>query len=177
MRLGDRLHKHKPVRESAARRQSALVHHDCDIVFAHVRGYSEAAARLMNYGCPCSSLSTPCWLLPIPCLAIRRDSPHQAWTFRDRTSSWESETASAIASSRAPSPFACRAHARARSHPDPDPRRVRRARGTVNHAVAIRNGLRVRCCPSCQIQCVSMAVMAPGAAAATCVTMASEMSK
>jgi hypothetical protein len=31
--------------------------------------------------------------------------------------------------------------------------------------------------PSCQIQCVSIAVMSPGAAPAQCVNMASEMSK
>ena len=32
-------------------------------------------------------------------------------------------------------------------------------------------------CPSCQIQCVSIAVTLPGAAAATCVNIANEMSK
>ncbi|SLJ24132.1 Uncharacterised protein [Mycobacteroides abscessus subsp. abscessus] len=41
----------------------------------------------------------------------------------------------------------------------------------------MRNGSRVMRWPSCQIQCVSMAVISPGAAAATWVNMASETSK
>ncbi len=49
--------------------------------------------------------------------------------------------------------------------------------GTAISPPAMRNGSHVRRWPSCQIQCVSMAVMLPGAAAATCVNMASEMSK
>src|SRR6185437_4328988 len=49
--------------------------------------------------------------------------------------------------------------------------------GTRMLPSSIRSGSLVRRCPSCHIQCVSMAVILPGAAAATCVIIASETSK
>ena len=49
--------------------------------------------------------------------------------------------------------------------------------GTATLPPTICSGSRVSRWPSCQIQCVSIAVILPGAAAATCVNIASEMSK
>src|SRR5947207_1597637 len=49
--------------------------------------------------------------------------------------------------------------------------------GTVTRPPLICSGSRVRRCPSCQIQCVSIAVTRPGAAAAACVNIASDTSK
>ncbi|KVV47220.1 hypothetical protein WK81_05915 [Burkholderia ubonensis] len=50
--------------------------------------------------------------------------------------------------------------------------------GTATCPPTIASGSRVsRASPSCQIQCVSIAVIAPGAAAAACVNIASDTSK
>src|ERR1035441_8928609 len=51
------------------------------------------------------------------------------------------------------------------------------ASGTSIFPSTIRSGSFVNRCPSCHIQCVSIAVVLPGAAAATCVYIASEISK
>src|SRR5699024_2234291 len=80
-------------------------------------------------------------------------------------------------SSRLPSP--CSRYSwfasvsRLRSSSTPKPARC----GTSISLFAITSGSRVKLCPSCQIQCVSNAVISPGAAAPTCVNIAREMSK
>ena len=51
------------------------------------------------------------------------------------------------------------------------------ALGACTNPPSICSGFLVRRCPSCQIQCVSIAVTRPGAAAPTCVNIASDTSK
>lgn len=83
----------------------------------------------------------------------------------------------ACASLRAPRPCFryswCAFSTSSMSSSTPRPPRV----GTFTKPPSICSGALVRRWPSCQIQCVSMAVTLPGAAAATCVNMASDTSK
>ena len=74
-------------------------------------------------------------------------------------------------------PGLCRRRAPFPPRPCRVPRPARRAWAHATRPPLIWNGSLVRRWPSCQIQWVSMAVMLPGAAAATWVNMASETSK